>query len=156
MRRLLKRHVIAIETPEAPTRVGWVSGTSFVVRRTVLETAGLFDETFFLYWEEVELCYRIHKSGFCIYGVPEAIVQHSGGISTGMHDPSRRTPAYWFESRNHFFHVTGLARNLTLLNLAVTCGLVVQRTHQLIRRRSLNPPHFLHDFVKFSLVKPKE
>ena len=155
IRRLLRNQIVTLDTPKTPTPVDWVAGTSFIARRAALETVGGFDETFFLYWEEIELCHRIRAARFEIYGVPDAIVQHSGGVSTGMHKPDKRIPPYWFASRNHFFKSTGQVRSLTLLNLSVAGGLAVRRLHQALRKRSMSAPHFLRDFVKYSFRAPQ-
>lgn len=54
----------------------WVSGACFMVRREVLTRVGLLDENFFMYLEEMELCYRAKNAGFKIYFYPEAQVLH--------------------------------------------------------------------------------
>jgi N-acetylglucosaminyl-diphospho-decaprenol L-rhamnosyltransferase len=57
-------------------------GACFLLRRDVLDRIGLFDEQFFVYSEEVDLCLRIHKAGWENRWLPEAIVIHYGGKST--------------------------------------------------------------------------
>ncbi|HVN56151.1 MAG TPA: glycosyltransferase family 2 protein [Anaerolineaceae bacterium] len=58
--------------------VDWISGCAILVRREALEKAGLMDERFFLYNEEVDLCYRIKMSGWSIVHVPAAKLWHKG------------------------------------------------------------------------------
>ena len=43
-----------------------------MARSDVFRSVGAFDEDFFLYWEEVELCHRIKKAGFAIHALPSA------------------------------------------------------------------------------------
>ncbi len=63
-------------------KVGYVQGASMLVRRTCLDQVGLFDENYFMYSEEVDLCYRITLAGWDIYWVPQSQVIHYGGQST--------------------------------------------------------------------------
>ncbi len=58
--------------------VDWVTGCSILVRRQALEQAGLMDERFFLYNEEVDFCYRIKQKGWKILLVPDAKLWHKG------------------------------------------------------------------------------
>lgn len=56
--------------------VEFVTGCAFLVKRAVLERAGLLDERFFMYFEETEWCVRITRAGFRIVYAPEALVLH--------------------------------------------------------------------------------
>lgn len=57
--------------------VDWLMGACLLVRRNVLDVAGLFDEKYILYFEDVDLCYRVKKAGYKVYYYPEAIISHS-------------------------------------------------------------------------------
>jgi GT2 family glycosyltransferase len=61
----------------------WVPGAFTIIRRSVIEETGFFDEQFFLYYEEVDLCRRIKKSGWKIAYWPAVTIIHLGGVSTG-------------------------------------------------------------------------
>ena len=67
---------------EAPKEVDVLMGACLMVRRKVLDEIGLFDENFFMYSEEVDLCYRIQHGGWRLAWVPQAQVIHYGGQST--------------------------------------------------------------------------
>jgi len=56
--------------------VDFVSGCAFVVQRSVLDAVGYLGERFFLYWEEVDWCYRARQLGFRVVYVPTAKVWH--------------------------------------------------------------------------------
>jgi N-acetylglucosaminyl-diphospho-decaprenol L-rhamnosyltransferase len=60
----------------------WVSGACLLVRRSVLEQIGGFDEGYFHYSEDTDLCRRIRDAGFDIRYEPSAVVVHLGGRST--------------------------------------------------------------------------
>jgi GT2 family glycosyltransferase len=59
----------------------WVSGACVLVRRTVLEELDGFDEGFFMYCEDIDLCHRLRSSGHGLVFEPEAVVSHEGGAS---------------------------------------------------------------------------
>ena len=62
--------------------VDWVPGAFSIIRRDVLESVGYFDENFFLYYEEVDLCMRIKNAGYRIRYWPDVGVIHLGGESS--------------------------------------------------------------------------
>ena len=64
-----------------PCSPEWVSGACLLVRRAVLEQLNGFDEGFFLYCEDADLCKRIRDRGYDIRFVPDAVCRHSGGAS---------------------------------------------------------------------------
>ena len=59
----------------------WVSGAALVVRRTVFEALGGFDERYFMYFEDVDLCERIWRAGYEIHYLPVVRLVHLGGGS---------------------------------------------------------------------------
>jgi GT2 family glycosyltransferase len=69
------------EDYEERRRVDWVSGVCLLVRRAVLEEIGGWDEGFFMYCEDIDLCRRIRNAGYEIEFVPSAQVLHQGGAS---------------------------------------------------------------------------
>jgi hypothetical protein len=62
--------------------VDWVSGACMVVRRKALKEVGVFDERFFLYWEDADLCRRMSDKGWRIMYYPKAIIEHAVGGSS--------------------------------------------------------------------------
>lgn len=62
-----------------PKEVGYIMGADLMVRRQVLDQVGLMDEDFFLFYEETELCYRIHRAGYPIVNIPQAHIIHLEG-----------------------------------------------------------------------------
>ncbi|HZY44365.1 MAG TPA: glycosyltransferase family 2 protein [Anaerolineae bacterium] len=59
-----------------------VQGACVIVRRAALDQIGLFDEDYFIYSEEIDLCHRLRKVGWSIDWVPQSKVMHYGGQST--------------------------------------------------------------------------
>jgi hypothetical protein len=62
-------------------RRDWVSGAALAVRRTVFEDVGGFDERYFMYFEDVDLCARIRRAGHEIHYLTRIRVEHLGGGS---------------------------------------------------------------------------
>jgi len=72
-----------------PREVTWVSGACLLARREALEEAAGFDEKFFLYFEDIDLCLRMGARGWKILFLPQARVFHEGGAATRQFAPSR-------------------------------------------------------------------
>lgn len=62
--------------------VGWLSGACLLVRRSVFDEIGGFDESFFMYFEDVDLGYRLGKAGYTNVYEPAAAVTHTGAHAT--------------------------------------------------------------------------
>jgi N-acetylglucosaminyl-diphospho-decaprenol L-rhamnosyltransferase len=57
-------------------------GACLILRKDILDQIGYLDEDYFIYSEEVDLCYRIQRAGWSLYWIPQAKVVHFGGQST--------------------------------------------------------------------------
>jgi len=68
--------------PAQAVAVDWVPGAFAIIRRDLVDSIGLFDPRFFLYYEEVDLCRRIHEAGFKVYYWPDLVITHIGGASS--------------------------------------------------------------------------
>jgi len=77
-----------------------VPGTAFLIRRSLFTQIGGFDEKFFLYFDETDLCRRVKKLGWDIYMLPQAKIMHIWGASTPR---SRRIQAIFTASRFYYF-----------------------------------------------------
>lgn len=66
-----------------PFQTFYARGAAIIVRRDLYERLGGFDEDFFIYYEETDLCWRIRLLGYKIVTVPESVVYHLGGGTTG-------------------------------------------------------------------------
>jgi hypothetical protein len=86
--------------------VDWVCGAAVLVRRAVFEEVGLFDEDYFLYFEETDLMLAARRKGWRVWYAPEARAVHLVGRSTGVVDGRREDrppPDYWYRSRARYF-----------------------------------------------------
>ncbi len=66
---------------DSPSRIFWACGSCMLIKRSLLDKIGGFDEDFFMYGEELDLCWRANLSGFKIYSVPSSKVYHLGSYS---------------------------------------------------------------------------
>lgn len=57
-------------------KMGYVSGCAVLIKRPVLEAIGLLDESFFLYFEDVDFCLRARRAGFKIAVEPKSVIVH--------------------------------------------------------------------------------
>jgi len=73
-----------------PQRPGWLSAACLLCRRSAFEKAGGFDERFFLYFEDIDLCLRMRAAGAHLVFAPAARVFHEGGATTGIRPASSR------------------------------------------------------------------
>lgn len=149
--RLLRRHIVAQPIPAQTGRVDWLAGASLMLRQSVLDRIGLFDETFFLYFEETDLCRRAALAGWPTDYVLESRVAHIGSASTGMKGWTR-IPGFWLDSRLHYFtknHGRAYAAAATLATLA---GGSLWRLRLLVQRKDRgDPPGFLRDLAAHHL-----
>ena len=67
---------------DQPRRVDVLKGACILLRREVIDQEHLFDEEYFMYSEEVDLCHRTHTAGWSLHWVPQAQVVHHEGQST--------------------------------------------------------------------------
>ncbi|MBI4036743.1 glycosyltransferase family 2 protein [Candidatus Daviesbacteria bacterium] len=81
-----------------------ISGAFFLTRKKVLDEVGLFDEDFFLYAEDIDLCFRIKQAGFKIMYIPDVKAVHLKGISSGIKSATFRISAATSESRSRAFN----------------------------------------------------
>lgn len=64
--------------------VDWVKGAALALRREAFQEVGGFDESFFMYWEETDLCRRLATAGWETHFAPVATVVHAGEASTSQ------------------------------------------------------------------------
>jgi GT2 family glycosyltransferase len=153
--RLLSRWVIAPPVPKSTVEVDWISGSCMLIRRAALEEVGLFDERFFLYYEEVDLCRRTREAGWSIYWVPEATIVHVGGLATGFNQTQKRRARYWFDSRRYYLLKARGRSYLWLANTAWLSGFAAWRVRRwLMQKPDADPPRLLTDFVRWTILSP--
>jgi N-acetylglucosaminyl-diphospho-decaprenol L-rhamnosyltransferase len=145
--RMFRSKIVAMALPARTQRVDWLAGASIMMRAAVLDQIGLFDETFFLYFEETELCHRAAVAGWPTDYVLESKVEHIGSVSTGMKTWAR-IPGFWLDSRLYYFTKVHGRLYAGLATLAHLAGGLLWRARLLVQRKDRgDPPYFLRDLV---------
>ncbi len=149
--RWLKDSIVAITIPQQDAQVDWVAGASLMMRSQMLDEIGVFDETFFLYFEETDLSRRAARAGWRTHYVPGSVVTHIGSVSTGM-KTWRRTPQYWFDSRLYYYSKNHGATYATLATLSRIGGCMIWQLRRLISNKpQVDPEGFLGDLITHSV-----
>lgn len=113
----------------------WISGACFLARRVALADVDGFDESYFMYLEEVDLCRRAGRAGWIVRYEPAARVTHVQGVSTAQH-PYRMLAAHHRSLLRYWWrNASGLGR---LLAPVVVLGLAL-RLVVMCARRALDP-----------------
>jgi GT2 family glycosyltransferase len=155
--RLLRDRIVAQPIPAETTRVDWLAGASLMMRQKVLDQIGLFDETFFLYFEETDLCRRAALAGWPTDYVLASQVTHIGSVSTGMKSWSR-IPGFWLDSRWHYFTKNHGTAHAVAATLAALSAGALWRLRLLIQSKDRgDPPRYLRDMAAHharALIRP--
>jgi len=154
---LLREPPTVIESDVA-VEVPWVTGAAVMFRTEALRTTGLFDEGFFLYFEETELMNRLNRSGWTVWHEPAARVFHAGGAATRIRDPEtglprrERMPRYWYASRRRYFAVVYGPTYALLTGVAWLVGRTFWRLRQLVfPRPDQGTRRSVGDMMQYSL-----
>jgi len=72
----LREHLMTDYDHEEVREVDWVTGACMLARREAIEKVGLMDERFFLYFEDIDWCYRMKNQGWSVFYVPQSVMIH--------------------------------------------------------------------------------
>ncbi|MBV9852744.1 MAG: glycosyltransferase family 2 protein [Armatimonadetes bacterium] len=115
-----------------PRPVDWVSGCAMLIRRDFLDGTGTLDERFFMYCEDVDLCWRCWRAGREVWYAPEAVVTHAIGRSSDKNADRMivefHRSWYEFDKKRH----PGLR---PLRRAAVAAGLGLRAAVRILKRR---------------------
>lgn len=154
--RLMKPWVIGHPQQEALFRTDWVPGASMMIRSSTLRETGLFDEKYFMYYEDLDLCLAAHRLGWTCWYVPESRVTHFRGATSKLTDKSispLRRPSYYFESRRHFFRKNYGMMGAVLADTMWLLGFSLWRIRRRIMRKpDTDPPMMMRDFIRHSIL----
>jgi len=80
----LRERSVTFSTSDEPRAVPWALGAALLLRRETVLEAGGFEESYFMYFEEVDLCNRLAGTGLSTHFVPASVIMHVGGGSTSQ------------------------------------------------------------------------
>ncbi len=86
------KHINFGQKPKNRISPDHISGAAMLIKRTLIDKIGLFDERFFLYFEDVDYCLRSRRAGFTIQIDPEVVAEH---ITSSSSSALKRTLYQW-------------------------------------------------------------
>ncbi len=113
--------------PMIEASLHYINGASLLLRRKALEQVGLFDEGFFMYWDETDLCFRLRKSGWKLAVATASKVWHKESASLGKQNPLLY--AYFNASAVRFF-----SRYAPIPIIPIVIGLCGRLVKRILRR----------------------
>lgn len=104
--RILRNHVLPKRSPQddrtkAVEKVDWISGAAILVRKKDFLDKRGFDEKFFMYFEDMDLCLRWKKDGLATLRVPMVQFKHFNGGSFG--NKKHLQKKYYYQSQEYYF-----------------------------------------------------
>jgi len=151
--KLLEKYKVPLEMPACSVDVDWLAGASMLMRVDALEQIGIFDETFFLYFEETDLCLRAANAGWLTRYVKESRVEHIGSASTGM-KTWQRIPKFWLDSRKYYFEKNHGKFVFFLSTLLKLFGMGFYSVRCKLQGKVNTDPHkFSYDLFKHAFLK---
>jgi N-acetylglucosaminyl-diphospho-decaprenol L-rhamnosyltransferase len=118
-----------VKAPNAVREVDVVSGAGLLMRKQVFDHVGGFSKEYFMYAEEVDLCYRVHRAGLKVLHCGDAQVVHFGGQSTkqceeGYADLAMRESIHQFLLRTQGATSAALYRAALVVGAALRVSIV--------------------------------
>ncbi len=118
--------------------VPWVLGAGLALRRKAVDDVDGFDESFFMYSEEVDLAYRLRRAGWQIHFAPVATIAHVGGASTRQRPAEMARQA--IASTAHFYRRHYSHRDLEQFKLVITLGMIAKLVRDAARLFGAHEP----------------
>ncbi len=129
-----------LKSDQKVREVDWLSAACLLAKRKALEEAGCFDENYFLYFEDIDLCYKMRQEGWILRFCPQAQIIHIGGTSTSMvknfsRYHYRKSQIYFYKKHNSRLS-QGLLRIYLWLNFTFSPTRIRRRNEKDFRRKN--------------------
>ncbi len=115
-------YALALRYSRRVRPVGWLSGACLLARRDAVGAAGLFDENFFIYFEDIDLCRRVRDLGLELIFDPAVKVLHLGGATTARR--KWRSRLHYRESQLYYYEKHGSGWSVSLLKTYLWLSLI--------------------------------
>lgn len=122
--RIFGRHKEGYEEGRSPRSVDYVQGTCLIVRSGTLAEVGSFDDRFFMYFEEVDWCWRMKKAGWRVCLCPSVTIIHLGGEIRGHFDEHRLM--YYHKSLLQFSTIHYGVGRTVLFRILIFCRSLIR------------------------------
>ena len=154
--RLLRRWTISLPLSGDEQQVDWVCGASMMIRKAVLESAGYFDESYFLYYEEADFCLQAQRAGWTCWYIPRSRIIHVLSAASEVLTGAKRRPPYWFESRRYYLRKNHGGLYAFVASMTWALGYTLRSTRRAVQRKPTQaPPNMLGDFLRYSFFDRK-
>jgi|SRR5665213_1547505 len=137
-----RRYRRSEESFDGASDADWVSGACMAIRRIAFESVSGFDPAYFMYVEDLDLCWRLHRAGWRVMHLPKAEVTHLGAISSARH-PYRMLAAHHRSTLRFFVQSTSGPRRVLIPAVAGALGLRLLASWTLEARKSLVRGHIV-------------
>jgi GT2 family glycosyltransferase len=120
--------------------VDQIMGAFYMIRRAMLKQIGLLDQNFYIWYEEVDLCWRAKRAGWLTYFYPGAVIRHQKGESFKQQTPLKLQYIFNRSLLYYFFKNKNIIEYLTLIGLwpvSLLLALIVQLTGLKKKKREL-------------------
>ena len=135
--RLMGGYLLTYLDDQAIAEVDSLCGAAMIVKRDIIDKVGLMDESYFMYGDDIDWCYRIKKAGWKVYYFPEAEIIHYGGRG-GSRRQSYRNIFEFHRAMAVFYRKHYAKKHLFLVNWTVYAGIwlkcAVELTKNLFRK----------------------
>jgi hypothetical protein len=120
---------------EQPAEIEIISGAFFLARKSALDKSGTFDETFFMYGEDIDLSYRILKAGYSNYYLPVRILHYKGESTNKssyryVHTFYRAMQLFFKKHYSHYSLLVSLPINIAIWTRALLAYIGNQFIHR--------------------------
>jgi hypothetical protein len=112
---------------QKPFRLDYVTACGMLIRRQVFEEIGLFDERYFMYFEDADFCRRAREAGYEVWCVPQARMWHKVSLSASKQKPAMRYAEAWGRAQFYRRHPHGFSRAATSAYLLVQSAVTTLR-----------------------------
>jgi N-acetylglucosaminyl-diphospho-decaprenol L-rhamnosyltransferase len=131
--QILQHYYATDFKPETEQQIEQAMGAALFIRKSVLDKVGAFDEGFFLWFEEVDLCKRFRNAGEQIWYVPQARIMHHGGMSFAQELPLAKQRLYNRSALHYFSKHYGL-RGFLLVALTIPFNMLLVFLFQTMKK----------------------
>ncbi|HEX6790476.1 MAG TPA: glycosyltransferase [Candidatus Krumholzibacteria bacterium] len=128
--RAAREHLMMDFDHNSTREVDWVLGAAMFVRREAVDNVGMMDERFFLYFEDVDWCYRMKQRGLKVYYLADAVIEHAHKRESAQAVLNRSFVAHlvslfrYYEKWNPVFYFLKRYREVAKVTLFLVLDLV--------------------------------
>jgi GT2 family glycosyltransferase len=124
-RYLSRTHRLQLDQSMTDCSVDWIDGACLILRRAALDEVGLFDERFFMYSEDEDLCLRFKSRGWSVCFSARGTAIHHGGRSSARNRAEMLSRFYY--SQMLFLSISRGRRSVALYKIAMKTALIIKR-----------------------------